>query len=503
MITKIKFLKSNRPIIVKKTLERLNQISEIRISKKLVKSFINKIYNYLSSKTVYINVYDNNFVETIVDDVLEMIYAYKCGDYEFEFLKNFKTSIRQIPNAIRDRLMEFNEMINFEDLRSRLESLNKNSPLGGRPPKDCVLMFKILFLMEYFDENYAKIAERIKSDEVCQCFLGYPTDLPCKSTIWNFREKIVKKGIYKEIWDDFIRLINNKGYYEGNAVSQDASFLIADPGHKKASHPRGDEAKTRRSCDGTFMKKINKSYFGYKVHTKKSIENQLVFDFEVTTASLHDKNINLCRENQIDYKDKAYFLKNQPQINGRMNRSTRGHPITIFEIQRNNRISRKRCPVERTYSIIKRLNHQHTTLTTTKRNKVKVLIILMIENIEQLITLEKQKKQKNEVHEKEKENKQTDTHNFLIFSRNNDIYLMNFSHINFLFSKIDKKKLGIKKPKNNQNQLKISKSEYKREKKRKNKYIWKNKNKKQKKLEKDYQKLINSFNSFNIVSIQI
>jgi hypothetical protein len=33
---------------------------------------------------------------------------------------------------------------------------------------------------------------------------------------------------------------------------QDATFIHPDPGHAKADKPRGDEAKTRRSRDGTW-----------------------------------------------------------------------------------------------------------------------------------------------------------------------------------------------------------------------------------------------------------
>jgi IS5 family transposase len=36
---------------------------------------------------------------------------------------------------------------------------------------------------------------------------------------------------------------------------QDATFINSDPGYAKADKPRGDEAKTRKSKDGTGKKK--------------------------------------------------------------------------------------------------------------------------------------------------------------------------------------------------------------------------------------------------------
>ena len=47
---------------------------------------------------------------------------------------------------------------------------------------------------------------------------------------------------------------------------QDATFIEADPGSSKK--PRGGEAKTRRSRDGTWAKKGEETHFGYKLHQK-------------------------------------------------------------------------------------------------------------------------------------------------------------------------------------------------------------------------------------------
>ena len=47
---------------------------------------------------------------------------------------------------------------------------------------------------------------------------------------------------------------------------QDATFIHSDSGHAKADKPRGDEAITRRSRDGPWTKKGDKSHFGYKLH---------------------------------------------------------------------------------------------------------------------------------------------------------------------------------------------------------------------------------------------
>ncbi|MDR3063340.1 MAG: transposase, partial [Methanobrevibacter sp.] len=127
---------------------------------------------------------------------------------------------------------------------------------------------------------------------------------------------------------------------------QDASFLETDPGHQKVSFPRGNEAKTRRSKDGTYSKKGTKTYFGYKIHTMMDLKTNIIYKYVITTASFHDININLTDEKHIDYKDRGYSKKEFKQYNGIMTKSARNNPINIHEKRRNKRISRKRSPGE-------------------------------------------------------------------------------------------------------------------------------------------------------------
>jgi len=71
-------------------------------------------------------------------------------------------------------------------------------------------------------------------------------------------------GKDREVWGELQRQLDAKGLRVRKGVVQDASFITADPGHARAGTPRGTEAKTRRSRDGSWTKKGNRSYFGYK-----------------------------------------------------------------------------------------------------------------------------------------------------------------------------------------------------------------------------------------------
>ena len=74
---------------------------------------------------------------------------------------------------------------------------------------------------------------------------------------------------------------------------QDATLIHSDPGSAKADKSRGDEARTRRSRDGTWATKGDKSHFGYKFHNIIDRDYELIRRFKTTTASVHDSYVDL------------------------------------------------------------------------------------------------------------------------------------------------------------------------------------------------------------------
>ena len=76
----------------------------------------------------------------------------------------------------------------------------------------------------------------------------------------------------------------------------------------KHDEPRS-EGKTRRSKDGSFTKKNNKTFFGYKGHTivDDNIPVPVIRSYGVTTAKDHDSTIDLSKTGITVYRDKGYF----------------------------------------------------------------------------------------------------------------------------------------------------------------------------------------------------
>jgi transposase, IS5 family len=84
---------------------------------------------------------------------------------------------------------------------------------------------------------------------------------------YYIKERMAETGIDKAVWAELQRQLDAMGFQVKRGTIQDATFIDADHGSSKK--PRGDEAKTHRSRDGTWAKKGDETHFGYKLHQKK------------------------------------------------------------------------------------------------------------------------------------------------------------------------------------------------------------------------------------------
>ena len=329
-----------------------------------------------------------------------------------------------------DRLADMKKMVQWESFRPILSDLYKNdTDQGGRPNIDPVLMLKILFLQSVYNLVDESVEREMHNRIDFMNFLDYPENIPDSRTVWLFRERLSSTGKDKVIWKSIWRSFESKGIIIKKGTVQDATFIESDPGkHGKKKPPvpvdpefpemkrdvrtdmpakdetaptgakkrmtreekrqakirnaekkrlRREErkyGKTRRSKDGTWTKKNNKAHFGYKLHTSQGTDVPLIREFVVTTASLHDSNVDLGIPDIPNYRDKGYYGSGTRGRDSTMDRASRKHPLSIDQIKRNRRITRKRSPGERPYSIIKCTFHlDHVFVTMARRVRVKAM----------------------------------------------------------------------------------------------------------------------------------
>jgi IS5 family transposase len=235
--------------------------------------------------------------------------------------------------------------------------------------------------------------ERQANDRISfRQFLGLPTKIPDRSTIWLFRERISESGKDIAIWNELQRQLDVKGLTIKEGMIQDATFIHSDPGHASSDTPRGGEAKTRRSKDGTWTKKGGKSHFGYKLHAIMDRDYDLIRRISTTTASVHDSQVDLSETGEVVYRDRGYQGAKCKGYNATMKRGARNHPIGIRDKLRNERITRKRSKGERPFAVMKTVFKSGTMkVTELGRARVKNTFTAFCYNLYQLRTIQKQR----------------------------------------------------------------------------------------------------------------
>jgi len=288
-----------------------------------------------------------------------------------------------------DRLARADSLIDWEAFRPIITPMYHNkTPRGGRPNVDPVVMVKLLVLQQWYGLSDPELERQVDDRLSFQRFLGYPEKAPDYSTVWQFRERLAETGRDRLVWAELQRQLDEKGLKVRKGVVQDATFITSDPGHAPADKPRGEEALTRRSKDGSWAKKGSKSSFGYKLHAKSDVDLGLIRDLETTTASVHDSRVDLSRPGEVVYRDKGYFGVKPRGYSATMRRGVRGRPLGIRDKLRNRRINRKRAPGERPFAVIKRVfDAGHVLVTTVQRVHVKMVFACFCFNLVQLGTL--------------------------------------------------------------------------------------------------------------------
>jgi IS5 family transposase len=262
---------------------------------------------------------------------------------------------------------------------------SNQGPAGGRPNIDPVIMVKLLVLQACYGLSDLVLERQTLNRIDFMHFLGFPETLPDYATVWQFRESLAESGKDREVWANLQRQLDMKGLKVKKGVVQDASFITVDPGHAVAEEPRGGEAQTRRSRDGSWTKKGNRSYFGYKLHWKVDVDHGLIRGLEATTASVHDSRVDfpgggVCR-------GKGYQGAVPCGWDGSMRRGARDHPLWIWGSSGVGGSTGGGLPGG-PFAVIKGMfNACHVLVSSLPRVKVKMVFACLCCNLLQLRTL--------------------------------------------------------------------------------------------------------------------
>jgi len=279
----------------------------------------------------------------------------------------------------KDPLLKLSTVIKWEKFRPIIDrALRKGTKgIGGRPPYDYILMFKVLILQRLYNVSDEQMEFQINDRLTFMRFLGLSLgeNVPDQNTIWLFRENLINKGVIDKLFSKFDKYLEDEGILlkEGSIV--DATIVEAP----KQRNSRQDNNQIKqgqipedwknnpnmlrqKDTDARWLKKNGENYYGYKNHIKICRKSKLISRYKVTDASVHDSQ---AVEHLLDksdshhdfFADSAYsgeeiaMLLKKKNIRNRIHEKGYSHtPLTESQLERNRKKSKIRARVEHVFA---------------------------------------------------------------------------------------------------------------------------------------------------------
>ncbi|MCH7764717.1 MAG: IS5 family transposase [Candidatus Marinimicrobia bacterium] len=212
--------------------------------------------------------------------------------------------------------------------------------------------------------------------------LNMTSKVPDYTTIWRFRDVLIKYDLLDGLFELVIKECDDKGLIIKRGTIVD-STIIKSVNRPLSKEKRKDLEKNPSSqidTDATSTKKRNKNYFGYKGHIGMDQGSKLIRKKTFTTASPHDitemSKLVTGDEDSV-WGDKAYNKKEDKQTArasgiyyGVLDKGKRNHPLGDNQKKRNKQKSKVRAAVEHPFSYIKeKLGYKIARAKTHARNE--------------------------------------------------------------------------------------------------------------------------------------
>ncbi|MBB4267315.1 IS5 family transposase [Roseospira visakhapatnamensis] len=214
-------------------------------------------------------------------------------------------------DAKADPLVKLAEVVPWEDFRPRLEAIWRGSSAerrtkGGRTPWDAIVMFKMIVLCALYNLSDEQVEYQVRDRLSFMRFLGLGLEdrVPDATTVWLYREQLVRAGAVEDLFARFDGYPRDQGFLAMGGQMIDASIVPVpkqrnsreeNAALKAGGTPKGwdDKPAKRRQkdIDARWTKKHGRSHFGYKNHVCVDRRHKLIRRYEVTDAAVHDSQV--------------------------------------------------------------------------------------------------------------------------------------------------------------------------------------------------------------------
>lgn len=265
--------------------------------------------------------------------------------------------------GLSSKLDRIYQQIDWSRLSKILRPLHENRM--GRKAYPSVVMFRCLLLQSWYDLSDYELEEALDDRLSFRRFAGFDfTDkLPDHSTFSIFRKALSESKLTEKLFEEVQRQMDSKRLFLKKGTIVDASLIEASVSKPDQQEDK-QAGKSEVDKDAEWVKKRNKSHFGYKIHVGVDEGSGLIRKAKMTKARVHDGHIlqeMVCGDEKKAYADKAYdskanrkYLEENGIENGILMKGHIRQKLTEDDVKRNRELSRTRGGVERTFAILKR-----------------------------------------------------------------------------------------------------------------------------------------------------
>ena len=123
------------------------------------------------------------------------------------------------------------KIIDWESFRPIIASvlIRERKSNAGRPPYDCILLFKTIVLQRLYNLSDDQTEYQINDRMSFMRFLGLGLDdkVPDAKTIWLFKDSLTKVGIMEQLFSQFNQMLEDRGIITHKGTIVDATFVDA------------------------------------------------------------------------------------------------------------------------------------------------------------------------------------------------------------------------------------------------------------------------------------
>ena len=132
------------------------------------------------------------------------------------------------PSRVSQKLEKINEIVDWDAVLTIVQAVDKTSKVtGGAPHRNLLTKVKMVFLQHLYNLSDPELEDQVNDRLSFQHFAGidYSTTVPDFTTIWRFKEALIKEGLMDTLFNLIVGFIEEKGLLLKKGTCVDASII--------------------------------------------------------------------------------------------------------------------------------------------------------------------------------------------------------------------------------------------------------------------------------------